>query len=505
MEKNKILKSIIGVTSLTLLYRVLGFFREMLIAYKFGVTSTTDAYFVANSIQNMLIEVMAVGAISAGIIPVFIKDINDKEKIRENTKIINGNFILISIAFTGLVIIFGHKIIGLLVPGFSVEVKVTATLMLRISILSVPFLVYGTILKSILNLFGENISVSFSNVVHNVAIVLVSLILSVKLGIYAFIISLIIALGIQAVTLYFLVLKQIGHVKKMKVDFFNEKFKEIIALIFPIMFALLAGQINFIIDRIIASKLEMGSISSLNYANRLIQMPLGVIMGAISVSTFPVISKFFSERSMENFSTFIEKKMEILVFIFSFISIFVLVFSEFIVSVAFERGEFTLKNVEIVGSALKYYSFTMLGMSLVSVSQNIFYSAKKTKFTSLVSVFGIIINIVLNLLLVKFLDYRGLALATTMANVLVAFALIYRLVKKEKYFSLKNIKLLRCFIFSTILFMLAELIYIITYQIFRNSGIIGRTLLLIFIAVMLGSCYFGLIYFNKLKKGWKSE
>lgn len=454
LEKIKIF---INVMFWTLSYRVLGFLRETLIASKFGAGIESDSYFVAYSLPNLIIEVFAVGAMSSAIIPIFMQDIRNREEVKTHTSILLGNFLVIGIIFTILLMLNMKNIIEILVPGFSEESKNLTVSLSKITIVIIPALFFNEILTSFLNCYNKTSNISFSNFLQNFNFLLFSLVLGKFLGIKGFIYSLTLAVFLKAVYNYIVLSRCIGFFT-IKINFKNTKFKSVLKLLFPIMISSIGIQINFIVDRIITSNLAEGSVSYLNYGNKIIQLPLGILLGTTILTTFPILIEYVQNNNILEIKKFIRNKIELILIIMVGISGFIFIFSKWIVIILFQRGNFAEKEVIELANVLKYYSISIIGISFLTLFQKIFFSLKNTKLPSLINVISIFLNIILSLILVNNFKVVGIALATSISNVFNAFILFVFLKLKYNYLEVSYSRIVKILVFNILIFIISYLI-----------------------------------------------
>lgn len=451
------IKVFVNVMFWIISYRILGFLRETFIASRFGAGGESDSYFVAYSLPNLIVEVFAVGAMSSAIIPIFMQDIRNKEEVKKNISILLGNFLVIGLIFTALLILNMKNIIEILVPGFNEESKIITISLSRIAIIIIPALFFNEVLTSFLNCHNKTSNISFSNFLQNFNFLLFSTVLGKFLGIKGFIYSLTLAVFFKVVYNYIVLSRCVGFFT-IKINFKNAKFKNVLKLLFPIMISSIGVQLNFIVDRIITSNLAEGSVSYLNYGNKIIQLPLGILLGTTILTTFPILIEHVQTNNILEIKKFIKNKIELILIIMVGITGFIFIFSKWIVIILFQRGNFAEKEVIELANVLKYYSTSIVGISFLTLFQKIFFSLKNTKLPSLINIISIFMNIVLNLILVNKFKVAGIAIATSISNIFNAFILFVFLKLKYNYLEVSCLRIVKILIFNVLIFIISYLI-----------------------------------------------
>lgn len=444
------MKTFISIILWTVGYRILGFLREITIASKFGAGIESDAYFVAYSLPNLIIEIFAVGAMSSAILPIFMSEREDKEETKKSLQILLGNITLLSMIFTIVLIFFIQDIIEKLVPGFQIEAKTLTVSLSKVSIVILPVLFFNEILASFMNCYDKTSNISFSNFLQNLLFLIFSWILSYSYGIHGFVYSLLIAVFCKMVYSYIALKTHIGSFG-IRIDFKNDKFKKMLLLLTPIIISSIGVQINFIIDRIMASQLKEGSISYLNYGNKIIQLPLGILLGAAVLTGFPMLIEYIQENDSKKIKEYIWEKIELVLLIMGGITIFLFLFSEWVVILLFQRGNFDVEAVFYLSNTLKCYSFSIVGISFLTLFQKIYHGMKNTKLPSMINLISIVLNIGLNLILTHYFKVFGIAIATSITNVINALILFVTIKLNYDFIKISKLSLVKILMFEILM------------------------------------------------------
>lgn len=453
----KIFFSLIG---LTLISKVLGFLREMMLSFYYGTSNITDAYLVALTIPGVLFSFFSI-AISVSFIPVFSKIADDIER---RNKFINNIFsilLLISTIIVFVTIIFAEYFVFICAPGFDQSTKDLAIKFTRIFVIGVYFSCWLAIFCAFLNFFKKFTLVALAGIPFNISILL-SIFLSYHYGITWLILGAIFGKIFEIIYLY-------PHVKKLDykfypiMDFKDVHAKQMFFLALPLMLSVTVNQLNIIVDKSIASTLEVGAISAINYSHYLIELILGIFVLTVTTIFFPDLARYFNKKDFNSIKKTTEKSFSI-VNLFVIPSFIFFVFqSENIISFIYERGNFDNKAVELTASAFLFFSIGLIGLSYKEILSRIYYAMHNTRIPVVNSIIGVIVNIILAIFLSKNMGMgvSGLALATSLSAFLTAFLLMLGLNKIK--INLNYRKILVCFFkknISAILSMLLILFFV---------------------------------------------
>lgn len=431
MESNmKVSRAAGTVGVMTLFSRVLGFVRDTAIAMIFGSSAVTDAFFVAFRIPNMQRGLLGEGASNAAFIPVFSEYLNTrgaKEAWRLAGDFLNVLFVVLLVTVAGL-IIFAPAIIALFAPGFlnnpeKFDLAVSLTRWMA------PFLIFmglGAFCSGILNAFKIFALPSASPILMNIAMVVAIFVVSPHMDVP--IMGL--ALGVLAGGLLQLVVQLPAVFRKGFKYVFSLNWKhpgiiQIAKLLGPSVMGLAAYEVNIMVDMLLASLLPEGSISYLYYANRLVQLPLGVFGVALGVAILPTLSEQAARKDTHALIDTISFGIRLILFITVPASMGMILLRFPIVNTLWERGEFTRTATEGTAFALLCYAVGLCACAGVRVIVSAFYSLQDTKTPTKIGIYSIILNIALNLILMGPLKHGGIALATSLAAMFNMSTLIY--------------------------------------------------------------------------------
>lgn len=446
----KLIKSGLIVSAMTLISRVLGLVRDVVIANLMGAGVAADVFFFANKIPNFLRRLFAEGAFAQAFVPVLSEyhTLDEKEGTNKTRELIAQASGTLGVLVT-LVTLFGVIASPLFVMlfgfGWFVEwfndgpdagkFELAATL-LKITFPYLWFVSFTALAGAILNTLGKFAVAAFTPVLLNVCIISLAIFLSPMLDNPAYALAWGVFVGGLVQFLFqipFLI--KAGVLVKPKWAWHAEGVKKIRKLIVPALFGVSVTQINLLLDTLIASFLVTGSISWLYYADRLLEFPLGLFGIGIATVILPSLSKLHAKAEPQVFAKTLDWGIRIICLMGWPALAGLMVLAQPIIMVLFMRGEFDQSEVIQVSYALFAYLSGLVSFMFIKVLAPGFYARQDTKTPVKIGIIAMVSNMAFNLMLAPFLGYVGLAMATVLSATLNAY-LLYRALKREKVFDL---------------------------------------------------------------------
>ena len=430
-------KQFAAVTIPTLISRITGFFRDLVIASVFGSTGITDLFFIALRAPNLLRRLFGEGTLSQSAVPILAKA--NKEKFAATAKSLNsiGASILLLISAAGA--LFPHAIILIIAPGIlsdNSRAKIALD-MIQISFPYLFFIGFSVLIAASMNAKKRFIIPAASPIMFNIAIIAAALVA------HFFNLSIVtLCWGILAGGIIQLVIHLLGasayHIPLLLSFKINDNLKLIAKRMLPALIATGAMQLSTWADTIIASFLNQGAISTLFYANRIIQLPLALL--AISFST--VLVPHLSLKSDKAIKQSAQDLMPGFFILFFLVSLFLIIAGKPITGVIFERGAFSANDTQAVYYALVAYAPSLFAYSAIRTITPLFYAKGDTKTPSRFSIIGVVLTIVSAVSLSIETGYIGIALATSIGATVNLILLIKELARGNLKFSLPIVKML---------------------------------------------------------------
>jgi putative peptidoglycan lipid II flippase len=460
----KLLKSGVIVSVMTFISRLLGLVRDAVVANLLGAGANADVFLLANKIPNFLRRLFVEGAFSQAFIPVLteVKNAGDEAHLRQFIGKISGTLGVIVTIVALLGVLASPILAALFASGWFVEymndepggVKYElASLMLKITFPYILFISLAGLAGAILNTLNKFGAAAFTPVLLNISIILCAIYLSDQFSQPAFALAWGVFIGGLAQLLFLIpFLIKAGVLVRPRWGWSDPDIQKVRTLMIPALFGVSVGQLNLLLDTMIASFLGTGAISWLYYSDRLLEFPLGLFGIAIATVILPTLSRNHVAKDDLAFSNNIDWaiKMVCILGIPAATGLFVL--AEPMLLTIFQRGAFSPFDAAQSAASLQAYSFGLLSFMLVKVLAPGFYSRQDTKTPVKFGIWCMAANMVFNLILVWPYDYVGLAMATSMSAAMNAGLLYWALHKNKVYCASKQtIYLLVKIIISAIL------------------------------------------------------
>jgi putative peptidoglycan lipid II flippase len=262
----------------------------------------------------------------------------------------------------------------------------------------------------------------------------------------------------------------------------------------------MVNKINTVVDKTLASELANGSISSLNYSNIINSLILNIFVIGITTVIYPILSKEFIKKNIISIKIILKKSINIILIVIVPTTIGIMVLSTPIIILFYERGAFDNNATKMTSLALVFYSIGLSGISIRNILDKTFYSFKDTKTPMINGILTVMVNIILNLVLVRFMAHIGLALATSIAEIFGAMLLIISLRKKIGSFSIKFYSkfLMKLGLSASIM---GAIVYFIYNSLdYMNYNFIFRLITLLIIILVGAIIYIFLCYILKIEE-----
>lgn len=487
-------KTVLILMVLTILSKIIGFIREITLSYFYGVSSISDAYLTSITIPTVIFGFIASG-IATGYIPMY-------SRIEKNGGIIEGNrytsnliniLMLISTLIIVLGLLFTEPLVRVFASGFEGNTLELAVQFTRISLLSIYFSSLIYIFNGFLQFKGNYVTPALIGLPLNFFII-TSIIISQKTNIMVLAIGNIVAIASQLTLLLPYVYKK-GYRFRFIFDIKDENIINMAYIALPVILGVSINQINILVDKTMASGLAVGGISVLNYASRLTGFVQGILVTSIATVLYPTITKMATEFNNIGLKKSISEALNSISLLVIPATIGTMIFSAPIVRLLFGRGAFDDQAIYMTSNALFYYSLSMIAFGYREILAKTFYSLQNTKTPMINSAIGMGLNIVLNIILSKFMGISGLALATSIAAIFTSVILFINLRKQIGPFGIKNISItfIKILFSSLVMGLIAKLSFNLL------NSIIDPNLSLI-LAISIGIfAYFIVIFFMKIE------
>ena len=404
-HKSKTIFSAAVVLAITgLISRILGLFRDRLLAGKFGAGNELDIYFAAFRLPDLIYSILIMGVISSAFIPIFAQYFKKDEK--EAWGLTGGLFNLVFaglIAVSIVLIFLAPQVVSIIAPGFSGAKKEMTVILTRIMFLSPLFLGMSSILSGVLQYFHRFFVYSLAPIIYNVGIIIGILFFVPKIGLIG------LAWGVVlGAFLHFLIQLPSAIYSGFKFQkffsIFHEGIKKIIKLTIPRTIGLAGSQINYVVITAIASGLTVGSVAIFNLANNLQHVPIGIIGISFAMAAFPSLASSFAEENRKRFSDHFSSVFNQVLYLVLPITVIFFVLRAQIVRLILGTGQFGWADTRLTAAALGIFAASIFAQSLIPLISRAFYSTNNTKTPVSISLISIGLNVGLSFGLVWILN-----------------------------------------------------------------------------------------------------
>lgn len=488
-------KTAILLMLITIISKIFGFARDITLSYFYGASSISDAYLISLTIPTVIFSFIGTG-ISTGYIPMYSKierEYGEKEGNRYTNNLVNILMIICTIMIIfGL--LFTDKIVKIFALGFEGETLALAVQFTKIGLLGIYFTGLIYIFNGFLQIKGNYVIPALIGFPMNFFIIL-SIFLSSNTNIIVLSIGSVVATASQLALLIPFIHKK-GYRYKFILDIKDKHIKNMAYIALPVIIGVSVNQINVLVDRTLASSIAVGGISALNYANRLNLFVQGLFVISIATAMYPMISRMAAENNISGLKKSVSEAINSINILVIPATVGAMIFAEPVVKFLFGRGAFDPQAISMTSNALFYYSLGMVGFGLEVILKRAFYSLQDTKTPMINAAIAMAMNIVLNIILSKYMGLGGLALATSISAIFCTVLLFISFRKKIGSFGMKNITIssIKILCASLVMGIIAKLSYdILLKHISANLSLIA--------SIIIGAVvYFVIIYFMKIEE-----
>lgn len=415
----------------TLASKVLGIYRNRILAGEFGAGNELDIYYAAFRIPDLIFNIVVLGALSAGFIPVFTRFISEKKENQAfyaANAVLNLLFLLV-IPLCLISIIFAPSLIGLIAPGFDDAKRETTVQLTRIMFLSPIFLLLSSVMGGVLQSFQRFFIYSLSPVMYNIGIIIGAIYFEKWWGLPG------LAWGVALGSFLHFAIQlpmaiKLGFRYKFIIDPKDQGAGKIIKMMVPRTLTLIANQLNFLIITAIASTLAVGSLAIFNLANDLQSFPIGLFAISFAIASFPTFSSLAGQENKDEFIKSLIKTTRLILFFIIPISLLFIVLRAQIVRVALGTGEFDWHDTVLALNSLGIFSLSLFAQSVIPLFSRAFWALGNARIPFLTSLAAAASNLGLAIFFSERFGIEGLVGAFSISSIINAVLLYYLINKK---------------------------------------------------------------------------
>lgn len=411
------------------LSRFTGLAREMIIGARFGTGAELDAYLAAFRVPDLLFQLVAGGALGSAFIPTFSTYWARGERAGAwllFSRVLN----LITLALmvlAGLAALFALPLVQwIIAPGFAPEQQLVTAQLMRWMLLSTVIFGASGLIMGALNALNHFLWPAFAPVVYNMAIIGGAWWLAPRFGVYGLVIGAVVGAALHLFIQLPVFARQRVHYR-WDWTVRDPGVINVLRLMGPRVLGLFFVQMHFLVNTILASGLDSGSLSALNYAWLIMLLPQGIFAQAIATAAFPTFSAQVAAQRMNAMRRTFGQTLRAVLFLSIPAAVMLFVLRVPIVQVLLQRGEFDMESTLMVTYALQFYAVGLVGHAVVEIAVRAFYAQHNTWMPVVVGVAAMVLNILFSLWWVRYWGYGGLALANSVATALEMVALLWLL------------------------------------------------------------------------------
>ena len=425
----------------TLVSRVLGLVREMLTAALFGATRQLDAFFVAYTLANLSRQLLAEGALSASFVPVFSRTLASDG--RDDAKRLADEALTILIfgcsAVVAAGIILSPFLVNVMAPGFAPEERAVAVTLTRMMFPFLMLVSVGALAMGVLNSLGSFFIPAIAPALSNLAYIIFLLATKSHLSVWNLAFAVLTGGAFHMLLQVYWCSRLKFTLRPRRPSLGDPQLRSMMALFLPYAAGLSLNQLNPVISRMLGSFLDGGSISVLTYADRVLQLPLGLFVIAISQAVLPVLSRQDPDDTA-SFCDFVRGAMRFNLFVVLPVAAGLCIVSHEVVHLLFFRGAFSEWAWHATGTALSLYALGLPGMASSTVIMRAIYARRMPRAAVLVTGVTVAVNLAASVALMRRFAYAGLAAASatafTTASLFAAYKLSRNIGERLKIFEL---------------------------------------------------------------------
>lgn len=438
--KEKVIKSALLISILTIFGKIIGFLRTIVIAYLFGADSTMDAYNLANGfVLNVLYALST--AIALAFLPHYIeKKVNrgEKEAADFSSKVLSVMTVVALVI--SVVVLFGAPVLAkVTAPGYKGEQLQQVALYLRILSLGMVFSLLARLLKSILDaeqIYGYG---AFSGIIYSVTTIVFAIAFHASWGVMSLLIAIPVAYFLQFVFLAYRTRKSVKI--RVRFDVYDKDVLMLIKVAIPVLLSNTTVEINQLVDRMLASGTTEGAVSALSYSSNLSDLVVSIISESLITVFFTEFSNEAVKGNIEAIKGTLKQGISVLCLLLLPISVITIMFGEDIVRIVYFRGAFNEKALSLTTIAIILYAACWIAINMERLFTKAFLAFGDTKLPMIISISSVAVNIIFSVLCVHFIGFAGIILGTVIAEIVSVGLNLFFLRKKIGTLKLGDMKI----------------------------------------------------------------
>ena len=434
----QVFRGTVVIVLVGILAKITSFISEAVLAAYLGTTFRSDAYYMVTSIQAVIYPMLSVG-----IWKVFMPIYKEKTTLGLNDEAAALTykaitfFSVVSFIAVGLLILLADPVVSVVAPGFEGETKALCIKLVRISAPMYFFIIAAAIYASVLQANNKFLGSQIREVASHIPTILAAVFFYKTFGIEAMAIALVVGGAVRLL----IELPFVNWSYRFRPDFKfqSHEFGLVLKRLPPALISEGVTQLNTLIDKAMASTLQEGTISALNYGHKLMNVFSGLLSAAIATALYPQMIELIALKKEEELSRLIVKIIDIFCLLMIPVTLACVLFRTELVSVVFQRGSFTAESTVLTSGVFALYSIGIFFIACNTVITNLFYGYGNTKTPMYISIANLVVNVAFNFGFIYLWGANGLALATSLSAIITFFI---HMKAAEKYVKLDNRKMI---------------------------------------------------------------
>jgi putative peptidoglycan lipid II flippase len=413
----------------TMASRILGLVRDQVLAFYFGAGDAMDAFRVAFRVPNLVRDLFAEGAMSAAFVPTYTRELATKGT--SGAWALANSVITALILITGVLVIagivFAEPLVRFYADDFAaVPGKLELTVYLaRIMVPFLTLVAVAAVLMGMLNSMGHFFVPALSPAMFNVATIVITVGLipfAPTLGIQPIVLVAVATLvgGVGQLLIQWVPLRREGYSYRPALALKDPALRRVLLLMGPGTIGMAATQINVLVNTQFAAGEGTGAVSWLDYAFRLMYLPIGLFGVSIAAVSTPALGRLAAEGDAARMRSTVASAIMLMLALNIPATVGLIVLAQPIIALIFEHGNFTPSDTAATAVALRYYAIGLVGYSVVRIVSPAFYALHLSRIPVAASITSVVVNVALNVVLVRQMGYAGLALGTSLAAIINA-------------------------------------------------------------------------------------
>jgi len=434
-----LLRILATVSSLTMVSRVLGYVRDFFIARVFGAGLATDAFFVAFKLPNLLRRLFAEGAFSQAFVPLLAEHRHqDEQQARHLIDAVSTLLFLVLVVTAALGVAAAPLIVYLTAPGFALDPEKPFALTVSLLRVTFPYILFISLVSlsaGILNTWNRFSVPAITPALLNVSFIVGAAFFAEHFDPPVLVLAwAVFAGGVLQLAFQVPFLAKLGLLPRWRLELSHPGLRRVMLLMLPAAFGVSVSQISLVLNQIFASFLKSGSVSWLYYADRLMELPAGVLGVAVGTILLPSLSKYHAAANAAEYSRLLDWGLRITVLLAVPAAAALAVLALPLIAMLFQYGRFGAEDAWMTRQALVAYSLGLVGMILVKILAPGFYARQNVVTPVKIGIVTLVATQLMNLALVGPLAHAGLALAIGLGACLNAL-LLYRNLRRQQIYA----------------------------------------------------------------------